>query len=79
MQRPGKRCSLHEFSEPLEPARQERLYRSFLFPKDLRDLFHALALEEAEGNQTKAADRLKLQRTYLARLIKQQRMKEEPE
>jgi DNA-binding NtrC family response regulator len=29
------------------------------------------ALERAEGNQTKAAERLKLQRTYLARLIKQ--------
>jgi DNA-binding NtrC family response regulator len=37
------------------------------------------AIEEAEGNQTKAADRLKLQRTYLARLIKQQKVKEEPE
>ena len=37
------------------------------------------AIEEADGNQTKAADRLKLQRTYLARLIKQQKMKEEPE
>jgi transcriptional regulator with GAF, ATPase, and Fis domain len=36
------------------------------------------AMEEAEGNQTKAADRLKLQRTYLARLIKQQKVKEEP-
>jgi DNA-binding NtrC family response regulator len=29
------------------------------------------ALERAEGNQTRAAERLKLQRTYLARLIKQ--------
>ncbi|MCE9537423.1 MAG: sigma-54-dependent Fis family transcriptional regulator, partial [Nitrospirae bacterium] len=37
------------------------------------------AIKEAEGNQTKAADRLKLQRTYLARLIKQQKTKEEPE
>jgi DNA-binding NtrC family response regulator len=37
------------------------------------------AIEEAEGNQTKAADRLKLQRTYLARLIKQQKEKEEPD
>jgi DNA-binding NtrC family response regulator len=37
------------------------------------------AIEEAEGNQTKAADHLKLQRTYLARLIKQQKTKEEPE
>jgi len=36
------------------------------------------AIEEAQGNQTKAADRLKLQRTYLARLIKQQKVKEEP-
>jgi DNA-binding NtrC family response regulator len=35
------------------------------------------AIEESEGNQTKAADRLKLQRTYLARLIKQQKVKEE--
>ena len=33
------------------------------------------ALEDADGNQTKAADRLKLQRTYLARLLKQQRQK----
>ena len=37
------------------------------------------AIEDAEGNQTKAADRLKLQRTYLARLIKQQKVKEEPD
>lgn len=37
------------------------------------------AIEEAEGNQTKAADRLKLQRTYLARLIKRLKEKEEPE
>jgi DNA-binding NtrC family response regulator len=36
------------------------------------------AVEDAEGNQTKAADRLKLQRTYLARLIKQRKLKEEP-
>ncbi len=35
------------------------------------------AIEQAEGNQTKAADRLKLQRTYLARLIKQQKVKSE--
>ena len=33
----------------------------------------ARALEQAAGNQTKAADALKLQRTYLARLIKQQK------
>ncbi len=31
------------------------------------------AMEQAEGNQTKAADSLKLQRTYLARLLKQQK------
>ncbi len=37
------------------------------------------AIEEAGGNQSKAADRLKLQRTYLARLLKQQKEKEEPE
>jgi DNA-binding NtrC family response regulator len=37
------------------------------------------AIEEADGNQGKAADRLKLQRTYLARLIRQQRVKDEPE
>jgi transcriptional regulator with PAS, ATPase and Fis domain len=36
------------------------------------------AIEDAEGNQTKAADRLKLQRTYLARLIKQRKVKTEP-
>ena len=35
------------------------------------------ALKEAAGNQTKAAERLRLQRTYLARLLKQQRMKRE--
>jgi DNA-binding NtrC family response regulator len=33
----------------------------------------ARAMERAEGNQTKAADSLKLQRTYLARLLKQQK------
>lgn len=33
------------------------------------------ALHDADGNQTKAAERLKLQRTYLARLLKQQRQK----
>jgi DNA-binding NtrC family response regulator len=33
------------------------------------------ALQDAEGNQTKAAERLKLQRTYLARLLKQHRQK----
>ena len=37
------------------------------------------AIEDAEGNQTKAADRLKLQRTYLARLIKQRKAKTEPD
>jgi len=31
------------------------------------------AMERAEGNQTKAAESLKLQRTYLARLLKQQK------
>ncbi len=36
----------------------------------------ARALEQADGNQTKAAEALKLQRTYLARLIKQHREKE---
>ena len=35
--------------------------------------------KQADGNQTKAADRLRLQRTYLARLIKQQKVKEEPD
>jgi DNA-binding NtrC family response regulator len=33
----------------------------------------ARAMEQADGNQTKAADSLKLQRTYLARLLKQQK------
>jgi DNA-binding NtrC family response regulator len=37
------------------------------------------ASEQADGSQTKAADRLKLQRSSLARLIKQQKGKEEPE
>ncbi len=36
----------------------------------------AQALKNTAENQTKAADRLKLQRTYLARLIKQQKMRE---
>ncbi|MGE3976896.1 MAG: sigma-54-dependent transcriptional regulator [Nitrospira sp.] len=31
------------------------------------------AMEQAEGNQTKAAESLRLQRTYLARLLKQQK------
>jgi DNA-binding NtrC family response regulator len=35
------------------------------------------ALLDADGNQTKAAERLKLQRTYLARLLKQQRERQE--
>jgi DNA-binding NtrC family response regulator len=35
------------------------------------------ALKQAEGNQTKAAERLRLQRTYLARLIKQQKIRQE--
>jgi DNA-binding NtrC family response regulator len=34
------------------------------------------ALRDADGNQTKAAERLKLQRTYLARLLRQQRRKD---
>ena len=33
----------------------------------------ARAMELAEGNQTKAAESLRLQRTYLARLLKQQK------
>jgi len=36
------------------------------------------ALKEAKGNQTKAAERLKLQRTYLARLMKQRNIPTEP-
>ncbi len=35
----------------------------------------ARAIEQADGNQTKAAEFLRLQRTYLARLIKQQKEK----
>jgi len=35
------------------------------------------ALRYAAGNQTKAAERLQLQRTYLARLIKQQKQRQE--
>ncbi|MDH4155143.1 MAG: hypothetical protein OEV01_15285 [Nitrospira sp.] len=31
-------------------------------------------MERAEGNQTKAAESLKLQRTYLARLLKHQKI-----
>ena len=34
------------------------------------------ALKQADGNQTKAAERLQLQRTYLARLLKQQRQRQ---
>ncbi len=34
----------------------------------------ARAMEQADGNQTKAAESLKLQRTYLARLLKQQKV-----
>ncbi len=36
------------------------------------------ALQEANGSQTKAAERLKLQRTYLARLIRQRSITPEP-
>ena len=32
------------------------------------------AMERAEGNQTKAAESIKLQRTYLARLLKHQKV-----
>jgi DNA-binding NtrC family response regulator len=32
------------------------------------------AMEQAEGNQTKASESLKLQRTYLARLLKHQKI-----
>ena len=39
----------------------------------------ARAIEKADGNQTKAAEFLRLQRTYLARLIKQQKEREERE
>jgi DNA-binding NtrC family response regulator len=37
----------------------------------------ARAVEQADGNQTKAAETLQLQRTYLARLIKQQKDRQE--
>jgi len=37
----------------------------------------ARAIEKAHGNQTRAAESLRLQRTYLARLIKQQRDRQE--
>jgi DNA-binding NtrC family response regulator len=37
----------------------------------------ARAIEQTDGNQTKAAEFLRLQRTYLARLIKQQKAKQE--
>ena len=37
----------------------------------------ARAIEKADGNQTRAAEYLKLQRTYLARLLKQQRDRQE--
>jgi DNA-binding NtrC family response regulator len=39
----------------------------------------ARAIEQANGNQTKAAETLQLQRTYLARLIKQQKDRREGE
>lgn len=39
----------------------------------------AQALREAEGNQTKAAERLGLQRTYLARLIKHKNLRPDNE
>ncbi len=37
----------------------------------------ARAIEKADGNQTRAVEYLKLQRTYLARLLKQQRDRQE--
>jgi DNA-binding NtrC family response regulator len=36
------------------------------------------ALQHEKGNQTKAAERLQLQRTYLARLIKQKNLPGDP-
>lgn len=41
-----------------------------------RHIIHQ-AIKDADGNQTKAAERLKLQRTYLARLLKQHRERDE--
>jgi DNA-binding NtrC family response regulator len=35
------------------------------------------AIEQAQGNQTKAAEFLRLQRTYLARLLKRQRERQD--
>ncbi|MCX5721926.1 MAG: sigma-54 dependent transcriptional regulator [Nitrospirae bacterium] len=62
-------------------AQDERLaYLSFPYHESM-DAHSRYIIEQAlkntAGNQTKAADRLKLQRTYLSRLIKQQKMKEE--
>ncbi len=37
----------------------------------------ARAIERADGNQTKAAELLRLQRTYLARLIKRQKLRQD--
>ena len=61
-------------------AQDERLaYLSFPYHESM-DAHSRYIIEQAlkntAGNQTKAADRLKLQRTYLARLIKQQKMRE---
>jgi DNA-binding NtrC family response regulator len=62
-------------------ARQEPLtYVSLPYHESMEEHSRHIidqALKLAEGNQTKAAERLRLQRTYLARLIKQQRLRQE--
>ncbi len=62
-------------------SRQERLtYVTLPYHESMEEHSRHIidqALKFTKGNQTKAAERLQLQRTYLARLIKQQRVRQE--
>ena len=81
---------LADITGPPEPAllsldtglsRQESLtYVTWPYHQSMQEHSRRIigqALKLADGNQTKAAERLCLQRTYLARLIKQQKMRQE--
>jgi DNA-binding NtrC family response regulator len=67
-----------EQSAPVQSA--EPAYLSLPYHQSMHEHSRHIigqALKLAEGNQTKAAERLQLQRTYLARLIRQQKLKED--
>jgi DNA-binding NtrC family response regulator len=65
-------------SQPPSTSEKPRLYVDFPYHRSMEAHSRYIierALDGADGNQTKAADRLGLQRTYLARLIKHQKEK----